>query len=105
MSEGPPKGQAGEQSIDEEATKPVKRDIIYSVQVGALKNKAEAESLMSRLGKKGYKTYMTIAKGKKQEKIYKVKTGEFREKKSAEVLAVKLKKTEGLKTYVTTKSE
>jgi hypothetical protein len=46
-----------------------------------------------------------VVKDKNDNKIYKVKTGEFPDKKDADVLALKLKKTEGLHTFVTTKSE
>ncbi|MBI5074572.1 MAG: SPOR domain-containing protein [Nitrospirae bacterium] len=78
---------------------------IYTVQIGAFKNIAEAKQLKAKFDKKGYKSFISTGKNKKAQKIFKVKTGEFREKKEAEVLALKLKKTEALQTYVTMKTE
>ncbi|MDP2156811.1 MAG: SPOR domain-containing protein [Nitrospirota bacterium] len=78
---------------------------IYTVQIGAFKNIAEAKQLKAKFDKKGYKSFISASTNKKAEKIFKVKTGEFREKKEAEVLALKLRKTEGLQTYVTMKTE
>jgi cell division septation protein DedD len=78
---------------------------IYTVQIGAFKNIAEAKQLKAKFDKKGHKSFISTGKNKKAEKIFKVKTGEFKEKKEAEVLALKLKKTEGLQTYVTMKTE
>ncbi len=78
---------------------------IYTVQIGAFRNIAEAKQLKAKFDKKGHKSFISAVKNKKAQKIFKVKTGEFKEKKDAEVLALKLKKTEGLQTYVTMKSE
>lgn len=78
---------------------------LYTVQIGAFKSTEEAKQLKTRFEKKGYKSFVSVVKDKKGNKIYKVKTGEFSDKKDADVLALKLKKTEGLHTYVTTKSE
>jgi cell division septation protein DedD len=78
---------------------------LYAVQIGAFKSSEEAKQLKTRFEKKGYTSFVSVVKDKKGNKIYKVKTGEFSDKKDADVLALKLKKTEGLHTYVTTKSE
>jgi cell division septation protein DedD len=60
--------------------------------------------MRAKLLGKGYRTYIDIStNGKKHEKIYKIRTGEFKDRKEAELLAVKLKNTEGLKTFVTPK--
>jgi len=78
---------------------------LYTVQIGAFKSTEEAKQLKARFEKKGYTSFVSAVKDKNGNKIYKVKTGEFPDKKDADVLALKLKKTEGLHTYVTTKSE
>jgi DedD protein len=78
---------------------------IYSVQIGAFKNIADAKNLKAKFDRKGYKSFISESRNKKAQKIFKVKTGEFREKKEAELLALTLKKTEGLQTYVTTRTE
>ncbi len=81
------------------------KSALYTVQIGAFRNVVEAKHLKAKFDKKGYKSFISAGKNKKSQKIFKVKTGEFKEKKEAEVLALKLKKTEGLQTYVTLKTE
>ena len=81
------------------------KSLIYTVQIGAFKNSAEAKQLKAKFDKRGYKSFISEGRNTKEQKIFKVKTGEFKEKKEAEVLALKLKKTEGLQTYVTTSAE
>jgi cell division septation protein DedD len=77
---------------------------VYTVQLGALKKAGEAKRLRAKFEKKGYKTFLVITMNKKHEKIYKIRVGEFRKKKEAEILALKLRKTEGLKAFVTVKN-
>ncbi|MBI5848125.1 MAG: SPOR domain-containing protein [Nitrospirae bacterium] len=81
------------------------KSVLYTVQIGAFKNSAEAKHLKTKFDKKGYKSFISAGKNKNGQKIFKVKTGEFSEKKEAELLALKLKKAEGLQTYVTMKTE
>lgn len=78
---------------------------VYTVQLGAIKNPVEARRLKERLAKKGFKATIVVAKNQKNEKIYKVRTGEFTERREAEVLALRLKKNEGLNAFVTPKNE
>ncbi len=75
----------------------------YSVQVGAFKNSREAEILKEKLINKGYKVFIAQGKTKKQEVIYKVKVGEFNTRKEAEILSTKIRKIEGLNSFVTFK--
>ena len=72
----------------------------YTVQVGAFKNPSDAHALMLKLDKKGY--HASVIKTKvKNENIFKVLVGEFNTREDAEVFSIKLKKTEGLKAFVT----
>ncbi|MFI5293756.1 MAG: SPOR domain-containing protein [Thermodesulfovibrionales bacterium] len=80
-------------------------ETVYTVQLGALKNAGEARQLKAKYAKKGYKIYITALRSKGKMKIYKVRTGEFREKKDAEILALRLKKNEGLSAFVTVKND
>lgn len=73
---------------------------IYTVQLGALKNAAEARRLKIKYAKKGYKTYITASQNKRKEKTFKVRVGEFKEKNAAEILALRLKKNEGVSAFV-----
>jgi cell division septation protein DedD len=77
--------------------------IKYTVQAGAFKNSNDADSLKEKLAKKGYKTYVTLSETKNHEKIYKVRVGEFNTRKEAEVLSIRIKKSDGLNTFVTFK--
>lgn len=76
----------------------------YTVQVGAFKNSSDAHALMLKLDKKGYHAavIMTTARN---EKIFKVLAGEFHTREEAEVFSIKLKKTEGLKSFVTFRTQ
>jgi len=89
-------------SADRESKKP--DGPVYTVQIGAFKSSGEAESCRKKLAKNKLKTYVITATNSKKEKIFKVRTGEFSDRKSAEVLALKLSKTEKLKTFVTIKN-
>lgn len=80
-------------------------EIIYTVQLEALKNAAEAHRLKTKYVKKGYKIYITVSRNKHKEKIFKVRVGEFTEKKNAEILALRMKKNEGLAAFVTLKND
>lgn len=79
--------------------------IAYTVQVGAFKDTPDAESLKVKLDKKGFKAYVIVSKSKKDERLYRVWVGEFATRKEAEILALKIKKTEGLQAFVTFKKE
>jgi len=75
--------------------------ITYTVQAGAFKSPHEAGILKDKLAKKGYTAYIIQSESKKHEKLYKVMIGEFPTRKQAEVLSLKIKKSEGLQTFVT----
>lgn len=90
---------------DEKETKSAQKTVIYTVQAGAFKNSKDAETLKHKLESKGYKAYIKKSVAAKDIKIFKVRTGEFMNKKDAEAVALKLKKAEGLKAFVTFKNE
>jgi cell division septation protein DedD len=75
----------------------------YTVQAGAFKDASDANALKATLDKKGYKTFVTPVEIKRHKNLYKVMIGDFADKKEAEVLSIKIKKAEGLKTFVTFK--
>ena len=76
-------------------------NITYTVQAGAFKSSQEAGILKDKLVKKGYTAYIIQAESKKHEKLYKVMIGKFPTRKQAEALSLKIKKSEGLQTFVT----
>jgi len=77
----------------------------YTVQAGAFKNVSDANILKEKLDKKGYKTYIALSGTKNHKKLYKVMLGDFATRKEAEILSFKIKKSEGLNTFVTFKTE
>ena len=79
--------------------------ISYTVQIGALSTEKDAEALRARYETKRYKAYVVPARNKKGETIYKIRIGKFKNRKDAELLSLKLKKTEGLNTFVTFKDK
>ncbi len=76
---------------------------IYTVQVGAFKDSSDADNLKAKLEKRGYNTHIIASESKREGKLYKVWIGEFDNRKGAEMLSMKIKKTEGLQTFVTLK--
>ena len=72
--------------------------LYYTIQVGAFRNKHQAEKLKNRLRRKGYSA-KTVSAGKKRS-LYRVWVGRFKARKSAETAAIKLTRTEKLRTLV-----
>jgi len=95
------KTQNSKETKKTETLKPRK----YTVQAGAFKNVSDANILKEKLDKKGYKTYIALSGTKNHKKLYKVMLGDFATRKEAEILSVKMKKSEGLNTFVTFKTE
>ncbi len=91
--------------IDEAAAEHTEQNTCFTVQIGAFQSPADARNLKALFDKKGFKTYIVATKDTKGRMVYKVRTGEYSEKKDAEVLALKLRKTEGLNTYVTARTK
>ena len=69
----------------------------YTVQVGAYKTKAYAQSLLSKLVKKGYNAFVP----RTNKKIYRVQVDKFNNKEDAFKLAQLIQKKEKLKNFVT----
>ena len=75
-------------------------EAIFTVQVGAFRNASYAHGLAARLEGKGYKVYITSLENK-EGILFKVRIGKFTNKQEAENLSEKIKKTEGLQTFIT----
>lgn len=71
-------------------------DVLYRVQVGAFKEKANAQALENKLKADGYGTYLVNVNG-----LYKVQTGAFKIRSNADNTAAILKAS-GYAVYVTT---
>ena len=76
---------------------PADNSTLYTVQTGAFRDRAKAESYAAQLKRKGIEVFVT-----RRGELYTVQTGAFQTKKNAEAYAVKLK-AKGVDTYVTQK--
>ena len=76
--------------------KPVEPDTLYRVQTGAFSNIKNAKTLMSKVKRAGFDTYMI-----KTNNLYKIQVGAFSKKVNAEFTAKQLKQ-KGFDTYITT---
>jgi cell division septation protein DedD len=73
---------------------------VFTVQAGAFNDPYNARSLKIRLNKRGYHAFITISSSKER-RIYKVLVGKFSNREKAEILSAKIKRVEGLQTFVT----
>lgn len=72
--------------------------VLYRVQTGAFSNKANADTMLTKVKAAGFDTYMV-----KVDNLYKIQVGAFSKKENAYSMAAKLKAA-GFDTYITTKS-
>src|SRR4030042_1920512 len=93
------------QTTETKETKKTLKTRKYTVQTGTFKDISDANALKSRLDKKGYKTYIAPTETKTHKKLYKVMGGDFVTRNEAEVLSLKINKGEGLKKFVTFKTD
>ena len=73
-------------------------DNLYRVQVGAYKNKANADAQLAHVKAAGFDTYMVQVGG-----LYKIQVGAYREKTNADSMLKKLKSA-GFDAFITTES-
>ena len=73
-------------------------DHLYRVQVGAYKNKANADAQLAHVKAAGFDTYMVQIGG-----LYKIQVGAYREKANADNMMTKLKAA-GFDAFITTES-
>lgn len=78
----------------------------YYIQVGVFKNYSNADSLKTRLIKRGYNAYVTFVESERKRKhikLCKVWIGEFTNKDKAEKVSMEIKNAEGLEAFVAMK--
>lgn len=73
-------------------------EILYRVQVGAYKHKANADSQLVKVKSAGFDTYMVQVDG-----LYKIQVGAYKQKANADSMLAKVK-AKGFSAFVTTKS-
>jgi len=80
---------------------PVERDVLYRVQAGAFRVRANAEAHLAKVKSAGFDAYITSPKG--NDVFYRVQTGAFRVKSNAEAYLAEIKAA-GLDAYITTQA-
>jgi cell division septation protein DedD len=79
---------------------PVPQGDGFTVQVAAVKERIEADTIANRLTEKGYAAYvMAPAAGAPQ--VFRVRVGKYRERREAESIAARLEREEQFKPWIT----
>lgn len=71
----------------------------FAIQVAALRERNEADSIVKRLAGKGYPAYV-LAPVKGAPTVYRVRVGKFKERREADTVAARLQKEEQFKPWV-----
>ena len=71
----------------------------FSIQVAALREREEADTIVKRLAAKGYPAYVA-APIKEKVPIFRVRVGKYKERREADTVAAKLQKEEQFKPWV-----
>ena len=71
----------------------------YSIQVAALREREEADTIVKRLAAKGYPAYVA-APVKEKVPIFRVRVGKYKDRREADTVAAKLQKEEQFKPWV-----
>jgi cell division septation protein DedD len=71
----------------------------FAIQVAALRERSEADSIVKRLAGKGYPAYV-LAPAKGAPSVFRVRVGKFKERREADTVAARLQKEEQFKPWV-----
>lgn len=71
----------------------------FAIQVAALRERSEADTMVKRLAGKGYPAYV-LAPVKGAPSVYRVRVGKFKERREADTVAARLQKEEQFKPWV-----
>lgn len=71
----------------------------FAIQVAALRERSEADTIVKRLAGKGYPAYV-LAPAKGAPAVFRVRVGKFKERREADTVAARLQKEEQFKPWV-----
>ena len=71
----------------------------FAIQLAALKERSEADTMVKRLAGKGYPAYV-VAPAKGAPSVFRVRVGKFKERREADTVAARLQKEEQFKPWV-----
>jgi cell division septation protein DedD len=72
----------------------------FTVQVAAIRERNEADTIVRRLTAKGYAAYV-MAPDRDAPRVYRVRVGKFKERREAETVATRLEREEQFKPWIT----
>jgi len=71
----------------------------FAIQVAALRERDEADTIVKRLAGKGYPAYV-VAPAKGAPSVFRVRVGKFKERREADTVAARLQKEEQFKPWI-----
>ena len=71
----------------------------FAIQVAALREREEADTIVKRLAAKGYPAYV-VSPAKGTPTVYRVRVGKFKDRREADTVAARLQKEEQFKPWV-----
>lgn len=71
----------------------------FAIQVAALRERSEADTIVKSLAGKGYPAYV-LAPAKGAPSVYRVRVGKFKERREADTVAARLQKEEQFKPWI-----
>jgi cell division septation protein DedD len=71
----------------------------FAIQVAALRERSEADAIVTRLASKGYSAYV-VPPAKGAPSVFRVRVGKFKERREADAAAARLQKEEQFKPWV-----
>jgi cell division septation protein DedD len=72
----------------------------FAVQVAAVRERTEADTIARRLSSKGYSAYV-MAPARGAPRVFRVRVGKFKDRRQAEQVAGRLEKEEQFKPWIT----
>jgi cell division septation protein DedD len=72
----------------------------FAIQVAAIRERDEAETMVKRLVGKGYPAYVVVPRPGEPSQIYRVRVGKFQDRREADTVAARLQKEEQFKPWI-----
>lgn len=91
----PPAARAAPAAVSTEPAGPG-----FAIQVAAIREREEAETMVKRLVGKGYPAYVVVPRQGEPSQIYRVRVGKFQDRREADTVAARLQKEEQFKPWI-----
>jgi cell division septation protein DedD len=87
-------------SVERKSSAPAPSGEGFTVQVAAVKEQSEAETIAKRLTRKGYAAYV-MSPAARAPQVFRVRVGKYRDRREAETVANRLEREEQFKPWIT----